>query len=415
MEKHMCHLRFEEKQEILSSFPNIKLCYDNVNHNKVEKSSKNINYDLCCAIPCGKKCFSWFTQLNGKNVCLILELVDKKHIVDIKIYSCVFNNELIYGKYGTIFYGTLFHYKQTPFFAIEDVFYYKGNDIRCDKWFNRLTILKKIFENDIKQLSYNKNFIVFGLPLIAHDSNELKKMIHEVQYKIYNIHFRSFDKENTVESVLLREIDSVVKTLPIQTSHVISVPGPAHALQKIPKYAHQITDIKSQSHSHPKNIIFKIKADIQNDIYHLYCMEDKVEVFYNIAYIPDYRTSVMMNKIFRNIKENENLDLLEESDDEEEFQNENIDRFVDINKTRCMICKFNHKFKKWYPVKELTGQKQDVVEKNELMDFEKNNYIQQHNKKQNYSNEQRYNHKQTKPMYYSNNKPNYSNKPTYRK
>jgi len=176
----MLHLCFEEKQEILSSFPNIKLCYDNVNHNKVEKSLKNINYDLCCAIPCGKKCFSWFTQFNGKNVCFILELIDKKHIDDIKIYSCVFNNELIYGKHGTIFYGTLFHYKQTSFFAIEDVFYYKGNDLSGDNWFNRVDILKKIFNNDIKQLAYNKNFLVFGLPLMARDTNDLKKMIEEL-------------------------------------------------------------------------------------------------------------------------------------------------------------------------------------------------------------------------------------------
>ena len=28
-------LGFEEKQEILLAFPNIKLCYDNIKHNKV--------------------------------------------------------------------------------------------------------------------------------------------------------------------------------------------------------------------------------------------------------------------------------------------------------------------------------------------------------------------------------------------
>ena len=39
-----------------------------------------------------------------------------------------------------------------------------------------------------------------------------------------------------------------------------------------------------------------------------------------------------MNKLFRDIKENANLDLLEESDNEEEFENVNIDRFVHLNK-----------------------------------------------------------------------------------
>ena len=35
-----------------------------------------------------------------------------------------------------------------------------------------------------------------------------------------------------------------------------------------------------------------------------------------------------MNELFRNIKENSNLDLLEESDDEEEFENVNPDKYV---------------------------------------------------------------------------------------
>ena len=35
-----------------------------------------------------------------------------------------------------------------------------------------------------------------------------------------------------------------------------------------------------------------------------------------------------MNSLFRNIKENGNLDLLEESDDEEEFENIALDKFV---------------------------------------------------------------------------------------
>lgn len=51
-----------------------------------------------------------------------------------------------------------------------------------------------------------------------------------------------------------------------------------------------------------------------------------------IAAIPDYKTSVFMNALFRNIKENRSLDALEESDDEDEFENTNIDKFVDLTK-----------------------------------------------------------------------------------
>ena len=379
MQMHGQNLSFADKQDLMSSFPNIKLCYDNIIHNKVENCSKNIDYDLCSAIPCGKKCFTWFTQLHNKNVCLVLELIDKKSINDIKVYNCVFNSELVYGKHGTIFYGTLFHYSQSPFFTIEDVFYCKGDDVSGNNWSRKFNILSNIFSNDIKQISYNKNFIVFGLPLMARDTDELKTLIEDVQYKIYNVQFRSFNKTNNLDSILASGINSIVKTSGAAAPTPESKQEPLVQAQAQAQAQAQKPPPTLPPKTLPKDIVFKVKPDIQNDIYHLYCMENNKEIYYNIAYIPDYKTSVMMNKLFRNIKENDNLDLLEESDDEEEFQNENIDRFVDMNKSYLMICKFNHKFKKWYPIKEYLSQKPLIVEKNVLTDYEKNNYSQYKN------------------------------------
>ena len=66
--------------------------------------------------------------------------------------------------------------------------------------------------------------------------------------------------------------------------------------------------------------------------------------------LPDYKTSVMMNKIFRKIKENQNLDALEESDDEDEFENTNEDKYVYLNKCVNMNCSFSSKFNKYVPI-----------------------------------------------------------------
>jgi hypothetical protein len=44
------------------------------------------------------------------------------------------------------------------------------------------------------------------------------------------------------------------------------------------------------------------------------------------------------------------LDALEESDDEEEFENDKEDRFVDLNKVLKMQCCFHPKFRKWVPL-----------------------------------------------------------------
>jgi hypothetical protein len=57
-----------------------------------------------------------------------------------------------------------------------------------------------------------------------------------------------------------------------------------------------------------------------------------------------------MNKIFRNMKENYNLDALEESDDEAEFENEKEDKYVFLDRCVKMNCQYNHKFKKWVPL-----------------------------------------------------------------
>mgnify|MGYP001329339486 CR=1 FL=1 len=81
---------------------------------------------------------------------------------------------------------------------------------------------------------------------------------------------------------------------------------------------------------------------------------DSKEYYIGIAGITDYKTSVFMNTLFRNIKENSNLDLLEESDDEEEFQNVAIDKFVNLDKQLKMRCVYIDKFQAWKPVEVMS-------------------------------------------------------------
>ena len=96
---------------------------------------------------------------------------------------------------------------------------------------------------------------------------------------------------------------------------------------------------------------FVIRPDAQNDIYYvLRSADEPITANTMIAHIPNYKTSVMMNSLFRNIKENRNLDALEESDDEEEEALGPL-ALVDLNKCVQMSCIFNARFKRWQPVK----------------------------------------------------------------
>ena len=91
---------------------------------------------------------------------------------------------------------------------------------------------------------------------------------------------------------------------------------------------------------------FILRPDAQNDIYYvLRSLDEPITANTMIAHIPNYKTSVMMNSLFRNIKENRNLDALEESDDEDE----SLTPLVDLNKCVKMVCTFSHRFKRWQP------------------------------------------------------------------
>ena len=71
-----------------------------------------------------------------------------------------------------------------------------------------------------------------------------------------------------------------------------------------------------------------------------------------------------MNNLFRNIKENNNLDALEESDDDEDFENINDDKYVNVNKHFNFECKYSYKFKKWMPLYVINNS--SIVHLNEI-------------------------------------------------
>ena len=348
-------LREEEKEQILTELPNIKLSYENIIHKKVYS-------DFVLAIPEGKKCFAWFTNSKNGNVCYILELGENKQIFDIKIVNCCFNSCL---SFGTIFYGTLFNYLNNNFFSIEDIFLYKGKNVSSNIWIKKLELFKQIMNNDIKQVAYNKSFIVFGLPLINIDFDKLIDEISKVKYKIKFVQFRNYNNKNVSQYLELININKF-KFSEIKQPIKNNEPKSAHVIAK------QVPNVNSNSSykntiRREKTAIFQVKPEIQNDIYYLYCFDNTTQslIHYNIACIPDFKTSVMMNKLFRNIKENNNLDTLEESDNEDEFENDKEDRFVYLDREFNMLCSYNYKFKKWTPLK-LADKNMKIVNFNEL-------------------------------------------------
>jgi hypothetical protein len=330
----------QEQKDILKTFPNVELSYETITHKNVPTS------DCALAIPEGKKVFCWFSTRNLKQVTIFIEENSQtKKIIDVQTRDSS-NSDL---HKGSIFYGTIFQYNEHTFFSIEDIFYFQGQNKSFLSLIEKYKLVEPLFAKSLfSNISYNNNPIIFGIPLVCNFfSREMNQSIQNLPYKVKEIHFHKGHKSRNYFSMKYT-------------------------------YRNANSNINSNTNTRsPKEIVFLVKPDIQNDIYHLYAVDDNIdkEYFYDVAYISDYKTSVTMNSLFRTIKENVNLDALEESDDEDEFQNESIDKYVDLKKSYYMVCAFNYKFKKWMPLKvKENATMKDLVKRNDLLRLEKNRY-----------------------------------------
>ena len=336
-----------DKDNLVRDFPNIKLSYENIVYKKVYKP------DYIVAAPEGTRCFAWFTALNEKMVCLLMELTPTNQISDVKLAPTCFSNDLAYG---TILYGTVVTKSQSRFFYIEDIFSYKGSAIDRICWGEKLATIRDMLKKDLRQVLYNNAFVAFGLPLMCKTNEELAQRAGTVPYTISAVQFKLFNRTNNY--LFMPYKNYLADRGPVQNKTPIPMPVPLTLQVPVPVSVPVSIPQQVKQQQAPVNgpttreSVFLVKADIQNDIYNLYSLApDQTEEQHSTAHIPDFNTSVMMNKLFRNIKENQNLDALEESDDEEEFENERADKFVYLDRSLKMVCQFNHKFKKWSPIK----------------------------------------------------------------
>jgi hypothetical protein len=374
-------LSFDEQNEILRNFPStIKFSYERRTHKKVLS-------DLYVIIPKGKKYFVWITNRNRKNICFFLEIGYQNKIMNIFYRHVSFDDVL---SYGTIFYGTLFRTKndssiiKSEIFSVEDIFYYKGDDISNYNYENKLKVIKNIFDTQLRyNISFLNNGVIFGLPYMTTDFMEARDLAEKLPYSIYSIQYRYLkhktigDQGSVIEIYYFDNNNNNFNNIDNNNSNNIdnnsnnnsfynnsnnnnfynkviseNIIGNTNDIKVTPINENIIINSRQKQQSNDIYKTFFIKPDLQNDIYYLYQLNTTnfEGISKEIAHIPDYKTSVFMNKLFRNIKENNNLDSLEESDDEEEFENIQIDKYVDLNKVLKMRCIFNYKFKKWIPI-----------------------------------------------------------------
>lgn len=294
-------LSYNAKNTLKKQFPKFQFPYEKILHKKI--NTKNIIY---FTIPKGKKYYVWFKKYGRYNHCYLLEL-ERNRIKDIKKMKASFSEKLTIGR-GTIMYGTLVLINGFPIFNIEDIHYFKGSFIGDKCLDKRIEYYSDIF-NYVSQKTYNKQMLGFGLPIISDNYKTIEKQIIDLPYELYSIQYRN----------KYRNLPFLNKRLTIKQD----------------KYK-----------------CFLVKSSHLPDIYELFYYKNGKLEYENMACITSYKQSVFMNTIFRNIKENDCLDALEESDDDEEF--ENIDEEKYLKKIYVIMkCKYNEKYKSWEPLEKI--------------------------------------------------------------
>jgi hypothetical protein len=259
---------------------------------------KKNHFDYIQVIPKGLDCYILVEYNNVFNFYHIDNTTDtpllnkipflKKCIPNVNIPNVLFKGTIINNKLLSI----------TDIIYVNKVFYIKNSD--------RLYMLKMIFTKN--PVLYTNDILIFSIPHMFHNYNSYRLEYNTIPYEVNYIEYKYLN------------------------NNILQNP--------ITFYYNHIT------YNAPKLAEYYVMAEVMSDIYKLYT--DK-NIFIGFAHIPNYSVSVYMNSIFRNIKENQNLDILEESEDEEDFENSETNKYVDLTKKVKMKCVFNEKFKKWVP------------------------------------------------------------------
>ena len=302
----------EEKKFLLNRLPPFELSYEPKLHKKVYSS-------VYYVIPKGPKALVWYTYWKDQHICLLVRINERGNYSDVQVFPSSFSDKMALG---TIIYGTYFLHYNKHYFTCEQLHYYKGLHVGGKMYNERLNLLLEMFQTHVGQVAYTPGSLVVGMPVMTDTYENALEVMATLPYKTYGVGSPRDAPKKYVSDA------SSAALVPVPAALVLATPAP---LKRFINKA-----------------IFKVKAGLAADNYLLYTANDSL---YDTAIISSYKCSVMMNSLFRNIKENTNLDLLEESDDEDEFENTEIDKFVDLEKTFHMECVYSKKFKKWQPVK----------------------------------------------------------------
>ena len=334
-------------------------------------SYKKVSGDRFYVIPRGKKCMAWFTMYKNAPEVLFFDLDPRDHskvkFVSIrKIHSTCAAPSLFQGT-GTVMYGTLFAHGARQLFGVENIHVYRNACVDHMSVRDKDELLHDIFANEglgvvpptsstySNTNSTTGDLVWFGIAVKYTSYAEALRSANtpsEIPYPVYAIQGRYHTQTDNKYYQNCQNQGQVPLATAVPQRHYhqspIQVQPPTQPQQSYRQY------------QQPASKIFIVSPEPQVDMYTLRCPATRA-VEPEPAHIGDYKTSAMMNTIFRNVRENASLDAIEESDDEDAFQNLHKSQMRGYIKCEdsvpaevAMVCAYNYKFKRWSPLKPVS-------------------------------------------------------------
>ena len=308
-------LSYEQQDSIRRRFPkDVELSLDNYLPGKVQA-------DVYEVLPVGKPAFLWFTFFEDSHAAFVVTSTQRGNRYDI-VKAC-FDDEIAYGTILSGVFTIRSKEDGTPhsFFCANDVVMYKGVDKRHITLFQRLDTLTRIFSSgEVSNLGSTDGVITIRPSVMSSDFTVAQGHLNTLPYPTYGI--RMFNMSD----------NKSIGILPATNGRTIS------------------KDIRS---------VFLVRANADPDSYSLFGKRSDTETRYGrehnnltnigLALVPSYTDSVRMNILFRNIRENVSLDYIEESEDEEEFQDINPGKYLIDGAEHKMNCYFSKGCNRWVP------------------------------------------------------------------
>ena len=314
------------------NFPVEKFCDDDDNDTIMSS-----NYKICLAIPNSVKHILWYLSLQNKNIIFSMEC---NKIIKVPPYN---DEPYFIGETkssllnDTKLMGTMIPSSKegVHFFVIEDIGTFRGKNIQNHTFGEKLVYMKELLNLHSKIEDFLG--IILVLPFFWENGCDIP--YEYIPYPFEYIQYRTLENnEPYLNKIIVKD------NLPI-----VVVVDAIDAIDAIDA----MDSIKYRQ-------IFEVKSTLQSDIYELYAYDKKNQsIFYDIAYIPNCKSSMYMNILFMDDETN----VCTNDYFTDVFENKRID----TKKTLIMECVYHIKFQRWVPIKVLTF---DCKNKSNIVRFE---------------------------------------------